>query len=97
VQDFARPLPALVIADILGLPPEDRTLFQSWSDGIAAGMVLSTRQDAIVGLIEAHRCQRELIRYFEEMIAARRNAPLEGLLSALIAAEEAGTRLMMAS
>lgn len=93
VQAVARPLPALVIADILGLPPEDRPLFQSWSDGIAAGMVLSTGQDAIDGLIEAHRCQRELIGYFEEMIAARRNEPRDDLLSALIAAEEAGTRL----
>jgi cytochrome P450 family 109 len=93
VQDFARPLPALVIADILGLPPEDRTMFQSWSDGIAAGMVLSTGQDAIDGLTEAHRCQRELIRYFEDMIRARRTEPREDLLSALIAAEEAGSRL----
>src|SRR5437899_231050 len=37
VQDFARPLPALVIADLIGLPREDRTIFQGWSDGIAAG------------------------------------------------------------
>ena len=72
VRDFARPLPALVIADILGLPPEDRSLFQTWSDGIAAGMVLSTRQDAIGGISEAHQAQRELIGYFQQMIALRR-------------------------
>jgi pimeloyl-[acyl-carrier protein] synthase len=93
VQGFARPLPALVIADILGLPPEDRALLQDWSDGLAAGMVLSTGQDAIEGLTEAHRCQAELIRYFEDMIRVRRAAPREDLLSALIAAEEDGSRL----
>ena len=93
IQDFARPLPALVIADILGLPPQDRALLQEWSDGIAAGMVLSTGQDAIDGLTEAHRCQGELIRYFEDMIRVRRAEPRVDLLSALIAAEDDGSRL----
>src|SRR4029077_10231296 len=37
VQDLARPLPALVIADLIGMPREDRKTFQAWSDGIAAG------------------------------------------------------------
>ena len=93
VQDFARPLPALVIADILGLPSEDRTLFQTWSDGIAAGMVLSTGQEAVGGLMEAHRSQGELISYFRDMIRARRAKPRDDVLSALIAAEEAGSHL----
>lgn len=94
VQDFARPLPALVIADLIGLPREDRTIFQSWSDGIAAGMVLSARgQAALDGLIEAHRCQRELMAYFEALIASRRARPQEDLLSGLIAAEQDGSRL----
>jgi cytochrome P450 len=93
VQDFARPLPALVIADILGLPSEDRTLFQTWSDGIAAGMVLSNGQEAVGGLMEAHRSQGELISYFRDMIRARRAKPSDDVLSALIAAEEADSRL----
>jgi cytochrome P450 len=94
IRDFARPLPALVIADLIGLPREDRVVFQSWSDGIAAGMVLSTRsQEALEGLIEAHRCQTELIAYFEALIASRRARPREDLLSGLIAAEQDGSRL----
>jgi pimeloyl-[acyl-carrier protein] synthase len=94
VRDFARPLPALVIADLIGLPREDRTIFQSWSDGIAAGMVLSTRgRGALDGLIEAHRCQRELISYFETLIACRRARPKEDLLSGLIVADQDGSRL----
>ena len=88
VQDLARPLPALVIADLIGMPREDRKTFQAWSDGIAAGMVLSTRgQDAIDGLKEAHRSQRELIAYFGTLVASRRVQPREDLLSALIASE----------
>ena len=94
VQDLARPLPALVIADLIGMPREDRKTFQAWSDGIAAGMVLSTRgQDAIDGLKEAHRSQRELIAYFGTLVASRRVQPREDLLSALIASEVDGNIL----
>ena len=64
VQDLARPLPALVIGDLLGVPREDRPTLQVWSDGIAAGMVLSGRgQAALDGFREAHRTQREFVDY----------------------------------
>src|ERR1700737_2395611 len=46
VQDLARPLPALVIGDLLGVPRTDRPILQAWSDGIAAGMVLWGRGDS---------------------------------------------------
>jgi pimeloyl-[acyl-carrier protein] synthase len=72
---------------------KDRTLFQTWSDGIAAGMVLSTKQNAIAGMTEAQHSQRELIRYFEDMIRSRRARSRDDLLSVLIAAEEDGVRL----
>jgi pimeloyl-[acyl-carrier protein] synthase len=94
VQDLAVPLPALVIADLIGLPREDHELFQTWSHGIAAGMVLSTRgQQAIDGLREAHRCQTELIAYLGRLIASRRTRPQDDLVSALIATEESGSVL----
>jgi cytochrome P450 len=94
VQDLARPLPALVIGDLLGVPREDRSTLQVWSDGIAAGMVLSGRgQAALDGFREAHRCQRELVGYFQALIALRRRRPKDDLLSAFIAAEENGSIL----
>jgi cytochrome P450 len=94
VQDLARPLPALVIGDLLGVPREDRSTLQVWSDGIAAGMVLSGRgQAALDGFREAHRCQRELVGYFQGLIALRRRRPKDDLLSAFIAAEENGSIL----
>ena len=51
------------------------------------------RVDTLDGLIEAHRCQKELIGYFEELIARRRARPKEDLLSDLISADQDGTRL----
>ena len=94
VQDLARPLPALVIGDLLGVPRHDRPTLQAWSDGIAAGMVLSGRgQAALDGFREAHRSQRELVDYFRVLIAERRGRPKDDLLSAFIAAEDSGSIL----
>jgi pimeloyl-[acyl-carrier protein] synthase len=94
VRDLARPLPALVIGDLLGVPREDRPSLQAWSDGIAAGMVLSGRgQAALDGLREAHRSQRELVDYFRGLIVERRRRPKDDLLSGFIAAEENGSML----
>jgi pimeloyl-[acyl-carrier protein] synthase len=94
VHDLARPLPALVIGDLLGVSREDRPSLQAWSDGIAAGMVLSGRgQAALDGLREAHRSQRELVDYFRRLIVERRRRPKDDLLSGFIAAEENGSML----
>ena len=88
MRDLARPLPVLVIADLLGLPAEDRHLFRAWSDGIAGGMLLQGGQEAVARLREAHHCQMELIDYFRELIGRRQRQPRGDLLSALLAAQE---------
>lgn len=93
VRDLAYPLPALVIADLLGLPAADREMFQGWSDDIAAGMPLFLTRDALDGLRRAHHSQCELMAYFRGLIAERRARPADDLLSALVRAEENGTIL----
>jgi cytochrome P450 len=91
MRDLARPLPVLVTAELLGLPAEDRNLFRAWSDGIAGGMLLEGGgQEAVARLLEAHRCQVELIAYFRELIGRRQQQPRGDLLSALLAAQGAG-------
>jgi cytochrome P450 len=90
MRDLARPLPVLVIAELLGLPAEDRGLFRAWSDGIAGGMLLQGGPDAVARLREAHDCQLELIAYFRELIGRRQREPADDLLSALLAAQRAG-------
>lgn len=32
IQDFAAPLPTIVIAEMLGIPTEDRGMFKNWAD-----------------------------------------------------------------
>ncbi len=88
IADLAYPLPSIVIAEMLGVPPADRDRFKRWSDDLAAFIGLSP------ALVEsARRAQGSMLEfadYFREIIAARRAQPGEDLLSALIAAEAQG-------
>ena len=87
---FAQPLPIIVIAELLGVPPEDRDRFKRWSVAIARTTdVLNTP-----AILEAARAAtRELIAYMDEVVAQRREAPGADILTALAAAEEEGERL----
>jgi len=38
IHDFAEPLPAVVIAELLGVPPEDHRQFREWSSGLINGI-----------------------------------------------------------
>ena len=90
VPDLAIPLPVLVIAEMLGVPPEDRGLFKRWSGDVAAG--LEPVFDRAV-MVRADQTTREIIEYFRAVIRRRRLNPGEDLVSRLVAAEEAGDRL----
>jgi len=87
VRSFAYPLPAIVIAEMLGVPMEDRDLFKGWSDdilGLVFGGGASDRH------ARARRGFRELEAYMDGMLRRFRAAPADNLLSALAAAEEQG-------
>jgi len=90
VEDFNYELPFNVIAHILGIPEEDfpRIRSSSW-DFARTGERVVSDEVARRGDMAA----RSLVAYFAELIEARRGAPGEDLLSALIAAEERGDRL----
>jgi pimeloyl-[acyl-carrier protein] synthase len=92
VADLAYPLPVIVICEMVGVPAEDREKFRDWSYAIARSL------DAIAVPNEelarrANEAQDALTGYFARLIEERRRAPRADLLSALIAAEEAGDRL----
>lgn len=85
VDALTAPLPLLVIAELLGLPPEDRPAFRRWSDAVMAAATDLTEENALVAM--------ELFTYFEAQLDARAEAPTNDLLSALLAAEVDGNRL----
>jgi pimeloyl-[acyl-carrier protein] synthase len=91
VRDLAYPLPAIVIAELLGAPPAARADFKVWSDGILAfqGMGVVTAE-----VLE--HSQRHLLAmrtFLKDLLAERRQRPQDDLLSHLAAAEMEGDRL----
>jgi len=93
IEDFAYPLPVIVICEMLGVPVEDRDRFREWGLAIARGLdgiMLPPESDVISRSMAARSA---LAGYFRELIAERRTRPRPDLLSGLIAAEEAGDKL----
>ena len=90
VTGFAQPLPIIVIAELLGVPPSDRDQLKEWSTAIAnTTNVLNTE-----GALEAARqATVDLIAYMDEIVARRRAAPGADIMTALVQAEEDGERL----
>jgi cytochrome P450 len=93
VRDYAYPLPIIIIAELLGIPSEDREQFKKWSDLLVEGpkdmnpiTIQDLQQRKLKGRIE-------LEDYFGQIIEQHKKEPREGLVSALIAAEIDGEHL----
>ena len=86
----AQPLPVIVIAEMLGIPPEDRAQFKLWSDQRARLIepTTSKRQREI-----GKAASNALDAYVRPIISARRVDPQGDIVSALALAEERGDRL----
>ena len=97
MTDLANPLPAMVIAEMLGVPATDQQQFKAWSDDIAhglAGIDSARNKEELFALYDlAQQSFLALSSYFREKVAELRVHPRENLLSALIRAEEQGDRL----
>src|ERR1051326_8399488 len=85
VSDIAFPLPAKVIAEMLGVPPEDWDIFQRWAHG--GPEPREARQEG------RRSMQEEMSDYFLALLREWLRAPREDLISALSKAEVDGERL----
>lgn len=86
-QQLFAPLPAVMIAELLGVERADAVQLQAWSDQLGLfvlGVAHPDQADA------AGRATAELIAYFEGLVARRRREPAEDLISALVDAERRG-------
>jgi pimeloyl-[acyl-carrier protein] synthase len=97
MTDLANPLPATVIAEMLGVPGADQQQFKAWSDDIAMGLSgidgARTKEELFALYDLAQKSFLALASYFREKVAELRAKPSDNLLSALIQAEEQGDRL----
>ncbi len=83
IDELARPLPAIVIADLFGIPPEDRDMFHHWSMASArffGGAVGDAEQAAHA----ANEAVRQLERYFRDLLQERQRQPGDDLMSLLL-------------
>jgi cytochrome P450 len=88
VADFAGPLPALVIMDMLGVPRGDLALIKRLSDEMALFIGSSRATPEKYGVAESATCA--MAAYFSAMIDERRRAPRADLITALAEAREDG-------
>ncbi len=87
IRDYALPLPTTIIAEMLGVPAEDRHRFHRWSKVIVAS------NPSGPGTLKAIPSVFLFLRYIRRLVRTRRADPRDDLLSALARAEEAGDRL----
>ena len=91
IGDFAYPLPATVIAILIGAPAADIDLFKKWSDDLAGfvGSAVARPQRRET----AAQAARDMARYFRDLVAERRAKPGQDIIDDLIAARDAGGAL----
>jgi cytochrome P450 len=90
IEEFAKPYPSLVIAEVMGAPLDDAPRLHHWSNWIQrqfdANSLITERE-------KIEQAVAEFYEYEDELIAARRKQPGEDLITDLLHAEEEGDRL----
>lgn len=91
IADLAAPLPAIVTAEMMGLPTADANQLKDWSADFAE--VLGNFQHNPDRASRTLKCVEEMTSYFRDAISSMRTNPREGLINALLTAEVDGDRL----
>ena len=90
IAELAFPLPVIVIAELIGVPAQDRDQFKEWTGALARSLDPVITPDISAA---ADKATEAFIDYFTRLVAERRVQPQQDLLSGLIAAEEEGDKL----
>lgn len=91
LAEFAEPLPAIVTAEMLGVPVEDHVRLKNWSATFAEMLGnFQHNPDRLPAVLEAVEC---LTAYFQDAIHQQRSRPRDGLIRVLMTSEVDGDRL----
>jgi cytochrome P450 len=93
IEEFAYPLPVMVICEMLGVPVEDNERFKGWGLALARGLDATLLAPGSEVVQQSREARLALADYFRGLIAERRGRPRHDMLSGLIAVEEAGDTL----
>ncbi|MFO1079634.1 MAG: cytochrome P450 [Reyranellaceae bacterium] len=86
IADFAYPLPASVIMDLLGVPRDDLERVKVWSDDIA--LFIGTAQVAGNKYLRAEGGARAMSAYFRALVEDRTTRPRDDMISQLVLARD---------
>jgi cytochrome P450 len=92
VADFALRLPAMVIAELLGMPSTDYQRFQHWVHTIALYFAIGSLGNAVT-IATLHQTVEQMADYMREIVDDHRRTPRDDLVGNLIAFEHQGERL----
>jgi len=87
IDDYAFPLPIIVISEMLGVPTSQRNNFRRWSEIFINEPVTPAQKE------EFKSQMPKFVEYLGQIIAQRREYPEDDLISDLIKVEEAGDTL----
>jgi cytochrome P450 PksS len=87
IRDFALPLPTTIIAEMLGVAPQDQNRFHRWSSA------LMTLDQSQWGMLRGLPSVMAFLSFLRKLVKVRRSHPQDDLTTALVQAEESGDKL----
>ena len=90
IKAFAAPIPAVVIAEMIGLPAEMAPQLLNWSNRMVQMYMFGVTRETE---LDANRASEDFMAYLREVIAERKRAPKEDLLTHMLTAEIDGQKL----
>ena len=93
IRSLAYPLPVRTICSLLGVPEADERTFTGWSRALARSLDPSVLRSAELDATIAD-AERDLVEYLGDLLSFRRTTPGDDLLSALLAVEADGDRIL---
>jgi cytochrome P450 len=90
ITAFAAPIPAIVIAEMIGLPAESAPSLLNWSNRMVQMYMFGVSHETE---LDANQASQDFMDFVAEAIAERRKRPTEDLLSHMLTSERGGDRL----
>lgn len=90
IKAFAAPIPAIVIAEMIGLPAESAPQLLAWSNRMVAMYMFGVSHETE---LDANQASADFMDYLRAIIAERRKQPREDLLSHMLTSDRDGDRL----
>lgn len=90
LKSFAAPVPAVVIAEMIGMPADMAMQLVEWSNRMVAMYMFGVTHETE---LDANQASIEFMDYVRSMIAERRRQPKEDLLTHMLTAEVEGEKL----